>query len=470
MRVTSPWGRAAALAAALALVGTACGRSSGQKESSRSSSTSAASASSSPAKATSADFGDQKNVCQGGSPKGSPDQGVTSGEIHVATFSDPGFSGRQGLNQELFDTAEVFERWCNDHGGINGRKVVVDEKDAALFNVKPRMAEACAQDFVMAGGGAVFDQDGVDDRLRCLLPDIAGYLVTPKARGADLAVQPVPNGLKTEPVGDLRWLADKYPDSTKAVASLTGDIPATKIQSAQYKEGAQSLGWKFVYDDAYPAAGATTWTPYAQAIKSAGAKGLIYVGEPENLAKLMQAFSDIGYALEWVRADPNHYDQNFVKVGGTAIRHVYIRSVFWPLEKASRNSATKAYLDLFARYKPSGKSRTYLGLQAMSAWLLFAQAARDCGDNLTRRCVYEKASQVTDWTGGGLHARQDPKDVKASECYLIEEATPTGFVTPNVKPNESIYNCDPKNIYVMKGNYGQGATLASVGKSLADLR
>ena len=43
-----------------------------------------------------------------------PTIGVTPTQIHVATFSDAGFVGRPGLNQEFFDTADVFSKWCND--------------------------------------------------------------------------------------------------------------------------------------------------------------------------------------------------------------------------------------------------------------------------------------------------------------------------------------------------------------------
>jgi hypothetical protein len=49
------------------------------------------------------------------------------------------------------------------------------------------------------------------------------------------------------------------------------------------------------------------------------------------------------------------------------------------------------------------------------------------------------------------------------------QATPSGFVSVDVKPNNGVFNCDPKNRVVLHGNYGQGATLASVGKSMSDL-
>lgn len=458
-----------ALLLALALVAAACGRSD-DKSSGGGSSTSTTSGSST--QTTSDTFGTLNKVCQGGNATGSPAQGVTPTSVKIGVFSDPGFSGRPGLNQELFDTATVFSKWCNDNGGINGRKIEVDDHDAALTNVKAQMTSACADDFMLVGGGAVFDQDGVKTRLECLMPDIAGYLVSPEARGADLAVQPVPNAVTTIPSGDMKYLAKKYPDGAKNYGVLAGDIATTKVVGEQYAELANSLGWHQVYNDVYPAIGVSDWTQYAQAIKSSGVKGLIWVGEPEFLAKLEQALNNIGYAPDFIRTDANHYDRKLIDNGGAAIKdNVFVRSVFYPFEEAGKNPATKQYLDLFAKYLPNGKNRTYLGLQAMSAWLLFAQAAKACGNDLTRKCVYDNAKKVTSWTGGGLHAQTDPGAGTAPFCFTVEQATPKGFVrVKDLNPNQGIFHCDPKDVYKLKKDYGQGVTLQDVGKTMADFK
>jgi len=276
---------------------------------------------------------------------------------------------------------------------------VVDERDAALTNYKPRMAEACSEDFFMVGGGAVFDDTGVEDRLRCLLPDIPGFVVTPQARGVDLVVQPLPNSNTVVLTGTFNWL-----------------------------------------------------------------------GEPENLAKLSQGLRNAASPLEWVRADANHYDQTLIEVGGDAVDNVYIHSAFYPFEEAADNPATQEYLDAFAEYTPDGKDRAYLGLQAWSAWLLFAQSARDCGSDLTRKCVYDNAKSVHEWTGGGLHVATDPGTNTPSGCFTVMQATPDGFIRPDIDANDGIYRCDDAGLYELEGDYGEGATLADVGLSEADLR
>jgi ABC-type branched-subunit amino acid transport system substrate-binding protein len=451
---------------ALGLVAAACGRS----ESSSSDTTTTSAASTDTKTAT---FGTQTDVCQGGKPTGSPTQGVTPTEIKVATFADPGFAGRPGLNQEFFDTAEVFAAWCNDRGGINGRKVVVEQKDAALTNTKARMTEACADDFAMVGGGTVFDQDGVETRLQCMLPDIAGFLVSGKAKGSDLVVQPVPNSLETIQSGIYNYLDGKYPAATKKVGALTGDLSTTKDVSDQNVEAAKALGWDIVYNDQYPAAGVTDWTPYAQKIKDSGVKGLLWTGEPENLAAIVKALKNIDYDLDFIATQANHYDQKVIDIAGDALAagNVYVQSSFYPFEKANKSNATGQYLAAFDEYKPDGKKNTYLGLQAWSSWLLFAQAAKQCGNDLTRTCLYDNATKIHEWTGGGLHAKTDPGSGEATDCYAIEQATPSGFkLVTDTKPNDSIYNCNPKNVYTLKGDYGKGVTLQDVGQNIANLK
>ncbi len=458
-----------ALIVVLALGASACGRSDDATSSGSSSSTTELTG---VGRSNNSTFGDLTDVCQGGQPSGSPAQGVTPTEIDISTFSDPGFAGRPGLNQELFDAAEVFSKWCNDRGGINGRTVVVHERDAALTNVAPQMADACREDFMLVGGGAVFDQVGVKARLECLMPDIAGYVVSPDARGADLTVQPLPNPVDRVGNGLYKYLGKKFPAGTKAYGVITPDLPSTRAAGDQNKEVVDALGWKKVYDDVYPALGPTSWTPYAQALKSAGVEGLIWVGEPEFLAKLIEAMNNIDYKPEFISMNGNNYAQAFIDIAGSALEgNVYTSTPFVPFEEAEPGSATKQYLDAFAEFLPDGKSHAAYGAQAFSAWLLFARSARACGNDLTRKCVYDHAKKVTDWTGGGLHAPQNVRANSVGECITVLRATARGFVrVKDLNENDGIFHCAPADVHRLKSRSGAGATLHDVGKSMADFK
>jgi ABC-type branched-subunit amino acid transport system substrate-binding protein len=451
----------------LVVLASACGRSGDSDQGSESTTTA-------PETAAGGDFGDLKEVC--GPAEGEnttpPDQtGITDTEINAAVFADPGFVGRPGLNQELFDAAKVFSEWCNEAGGINGRKVVVHERDAKLTEYKQRVLESCREDFFMVGGGAVFDDAGQEDRLKCLLPAIPGFVVTPQARDADLTVQPVPNPIDALGVSAQRYVAKKFPDSVDHVGYLTGAIATTKTVNDQKLESAPALGFTTVYNAAYNPLGEATWTPFAQAIKSNGVRGLMYTGEPENAAKLLIALDEIGYELDWFVADANHVDSKLIDTGGSAVKNVYIGGAVVPYSIASENPASQQYLDLFEKYLPDGKSKAYLGYQGFSAWLLFAQAVKECGDNVTRSCVYENAAKVTEWTGGGLHAPTNPSETAAAECVLISEASGEGFAVPeDFEATDGLFNCSPENAYTLTGDYGEGVKLADVGLTIDDLK
>ena len=100
-----------------------------------------------PAGSGAGDFGDLTGVCgpnEGGGEvaDAGPDetQGITADEITVGTVSDPGFEGRPGLNQEIFDAGEAFVEWCNAAGGINGKQLELNLRDAAITEYQPVLA------------------------------------------------------------------------------------------------------------------------------------------------------------------------------------------------------------------------------------------------------------------------------------------------------------------------------------------
>lgn len=460
--------RLVALAATFSILVGACGRPADEVESTGESSTTTHTAKAETAK--SGAFGSVEDVCRPGDASGATAQGVTADSIRIATVADPGATARPGLDQEFFDTAKVFSEWCNERGGINGRSIVVDERDAALSNYKPVVLEACKDDFFMVGGGAVFDNTGTEDRLDCLLPNVAGYVVTPEAAGSDLQVQPLPNSNTVKPIGDYRWLAKRFAGSQKHVGILAAGIPATTNIAKQDAEMLGDSGFTIVYNDQYPVTGPTSWAPYVQSIKDKDVRGLIWLGEPENLAKFEQGLVDANVELDWIRTDPNHYDQKLLDVGGPAIKNTFINSAIVPFEEAATNPAVQQYLDAFDRYLPNGKARAYLGMQAWSAWVLFAKAAGACGNDLTRRCVYDNLTKVTDWNGGGLHAPTNPGGNQPTECFTVISAKNGKFELVDVDPNEGVFQCAKGNLFTLQGDYGSGVTLADVGKSLEDLK
>lgn len=444
--------------AAIAIIAGACGRSGS------SSSPNPTSATNTTAASTTGKFGDLSGVC-GPAPAGATltasDTGVTASSVQVSTVSDPGFVGRPGLNQEMFDTATAFTGWCNDQGGIAGRKIVLKLRDAKLTQFQQVAIQACEEhDFMMVGGGAVFDDQGQKQRLGCDLPTVAGYVVTPQAAGADLTYQPVPNPVSTVAIGDFNWLAKTFPDTTKKIAVMTGSVPTTVTQAARYTEAMKAMGWNIVKQIVYNPLGEPSWRPDAEAIRQSGAKALVWVGEPTFFGAMLKAFNDIGYKLDWARMDVNGYDPSLLTNAGTAANDiVYIRSAFHPFltdADAKGDPATQQYREIIKKYTGSKGKIASLGVQGLSGWLLFAQAATACGADLTRDCVWANIGKVTKWTGGGLHAPENVADTKPGNCFAIEAVRNSQFVLADINPNDGIFSCGPNSLYTTKKNYGTG--------------
>ena len=74
---------------------------------------------------------------------GDPVQGVTDDTITVGTVTDKG-GPVKGLDEEMYDTAVAFTEWCNEHGGILGRELVLSDVDAKLFEYEPAITDAVA--------------------------------------------------------------------------------------------------------------------------------------------------------------------------------------------------------------------------------------------------------------------------------------------------------------------------------------
>jgi Periplasmic binding protein len=415
-------------------------------------------------------FGTLARVCHRGSASGAPDQGVTAGEVRVGVFTDASFT-----KDDTFPvTAKVFTSWCNANGGIDGRKIVFDTLDTALFNVQPRMVQACGEDFALVGGGAALDAAGVNKRLSCLLPAFPGEVVSPQNAGSPLQVYAGYNfGPNFSYAGYYSWLMKQaYPGSAGHIGIISGDVTSTQQIAAEDAQGIDGLGGTVAYNNLYPPLGVADWTPYAEAIKDKGVKGLIFNGQWQLLAKLELALDNIGYKLDWIDANSDAYNPQFIQLAGStlATQNNYADlSGIYPVEKASSNPATQQLASLFSQYAP-GTAVSLPAVDSFAEWLLFAVSAESCGNDLTRKCVYDAAISQSAWNAGGLIAPTSLAPSAApTNCFNVEKATPQGWEPASFDANNGAYRCGGP-FFKLTTSYIPPTTLASVGKSLRDLK
>ena len=115
---------------------------------------------------------------------------------------------------------------------------------------------------------------------------------------------------------------------------------------------------------------------------------LLRRASPASSSSLLTEAASLDMKFDWVAADPNNYDPALLDGRAPRPTASTCATAFYPfLDPAlgegqpGDRSSTET---LMAQYKPDGKI-AYLGVQGLSAWLLFAKAAGECGADLTPR-------------------------------------------------------------------------------------
>ena len=139
-------------------------------------------------------FGTLASPCGPGSAKGATANGVTDTSITIGYGDDAGYAAAAGLDKEMSDAVKPMIAWCNDQGGINGRKVVGKYYDAKVLQVTQAMTQACNDKvFMLVGQGWVLDAGQETIRIGCKLSTIPGFAVgTAFAHGSGME-RPIPN-------------------------------------------------------------------------------------------------------------------------------------------------------------------------------------------------------------------------------------------------------------------------------------
>ena len=91
--------------------------------------------------------------------------------------------------------------------------------------------------------------------------------------------------------------------------------------------------------------------------------------------------------------------------------------------------------------------------------LAYQLNAYDVEGNLTRSCILESGSEVSDWNGGGLHAPANVGENSGPECFIMLQAEGGEFVRAEpAEPTggEDGYNCDPANVADLEGDFSSG--------------
>ena len=232
-------------------------------------------------------------ICEPGPGGASSVRGVGSKTIKIAVFNDASNTTDPGLEAEFPQQAQAFADWCNAAGGINGRHIVIENRDAALFNAAQQTEQACQSDFMAVGGGMVLDQPAVPIREKCGLGQITGYVVSNVSDVASVQVDP--SGINTDslPAGWFGALAKAYPQAVKKAGMGGGNTPSILQPETKEEFGAEAQGWHVV-DFLEPPVTVENWAPYVEDYQSKGVEAL-WPADTDDLTPFAQAMTTAGY-------------------------------------------------------------------------------------------------------------------------------------------------------------------------------
>jgi hypothetical protein len=390
-------------------------------------------------------------ICEQGSGGASAVRGVGDKTINIAVFNDAANTIDPGLGEEYIQQGTAFADWCNAAGGINGRKIVIDDRDAALFNSAQEATAACQSDFMAVGGGMALDQPSVPIRVACGLGQITGYVVS---NASDLAADQVdPSGINTGTVtaGWFGALARAYPKAVKAAGMGGSDTPSVIESEMKYEFAAEAQGWK-VAAFLEPPTSVENWAPYVEQYQQKGVMAL-WPADAANFTPFAQAMTTAGYKPTFVALGAQFASPQTQQAvaASPSLPPVYVETQWWPLAQASHNPSTEELVSIMHKYA-KGDTLDFNDEEGAESWTLWAKSASACSVNLTVTCVLNHAAATTNWDAGGIQApvaklTLSNENPQPSPCFAMLQVTTKAIVYDKklTDPTESIWNCNPKN-------------------------
>jgi hypothetical protein len=391
-------------------------------------------------------------ICEPGPGGASSVRGVGDKTINIAVFNDAANTITPGLEVEFPEQATAFADWCNAAGGINGRKIVIDNRDAALFNAAQQTTAACQSDFMAVGGGMALDQPAVPIREKCGLGQITGYVVSNASVLASDQVDPGGGNTDSIPAGYFEALTKAYPKAVKAAGMGAGDTPSVLQPETKAEFAAEAQGWKVV-DFLEPPVSVENWAPYVEDYQQKGVTAL-WPADDSNFTPFAQAMTTAGYHPAFVLLGTQFDNSQTQKdvADNPSLPPVYIETGWWPLGQASQNPSTQELVTIMHKYA-KGDPIDFDDEEGAESWLLWAKAASACGANLAVTCVLNHAAATNNWDAGGIQApiaslTLSNENPQPSPCFAMLKVEAKGIVYDKAltHPTRSIWNCNPKNV------------------------
>ncbi|WP_406410437.1 ABC transporter substrate-binding protein [Streptomyces sp. NBC_01614] len=372
----------------------------------------------------------------------------------MGIVADVNVSVRPGLFQSAVDGLRAWASYTNDHGGLAGRKVVVDFYDSQLTadGWRNGVVQSCEHDLAMVGTTAIAD-DNVRDMKRCGIPDLAALAPSTSHSASPLTFTMIPTVPNQELLGAAKWYlkAFKSQHCCKGVWLNPSASPASLAQANDFVKGQLQLG--FTEARVFPVTGQeSNFTPFALAIKKAGAT-YVRVGTDYNQTVALRReakVQGVNSVAVW-DCSLQCYNPDFIKTGGTDVEGQYVYIFYEPFEETDKYPGLQKFVNAMKKYQP----KTPINSFSQNAWisgLMFGQAVQkvvaDKGANgLTRANLLRALRGIHDFTADGTTGAVDIGNHQPNPCFMVMQVRSGKFV--RVYPDKGL-NCSPANVVTVK--------------------
>jgi ABC-type branched-subunit amino acid transport system substrate-binding protein len=368
-----------------------------------------------------------------------PSPGVTSTSVTVGQVDDLS-SPIPGLFKGAEDGTKAYFAYVNSLGGVDGRKIVLDAQDSAFQsgNVASETATQIRDDFALVGGFSLLDgaEKPLIDSSRT--PDV-GFSLDPSLFSDPYVYSPEPNPENDFPVGDFKWLKQKYPLAVQKVGILYENATAsTRSAEAAFESAMKSVGFKIVYDrGAGPFE--TSFLSDILAMKNAGIEMVFNLELPDNLA------ATFAQEMQQQNFKPIHiegaaYSDKFLSLAGSAADGIYIEQQY--ALYLGQDAKVVPAVTLFQKWMRAVDPSPDFEIESIYGWSaaeLFVQALRQAGNPPTRAGLVTALNKITSFDADGLVPAANPAQAIPSDCFLLAQVQHGEIVRVPPTPSSGFY-------------------------------
>jgi ABC-type branched-subunit amino acid transport system substrate-binding protein len=361
---------------------------------------------------------------------------VTVGNVSIISGPVPG----------LFEGAPVgvkaYFGMINAHGGVNGRKLLVDSKDDAFSGQQNQTEtqQAIASDFALVGSFSLFDGYGCAALASdTAVPDVSVTLDPgTNALPNDFSVQPLAQGSS---LGPIKYFKKHYPKDT-TVGAIVSDVATSKDQWAGQIAALKSQGYKLGYVDFIN----PLQTDFTTDIINMKSHGVNAVDLTDVDWQVAAEFVANAATQNWhpgliFSGGPVYADQFVSHAGGPAatngIQLGQVQALYLG-QDAKKVPAVKEFNTWVKKVDPSWVPDLFT-LYGWASAQMFVQALKAAGPNPTRGAVMAQLKKITSFGASGLLGTSDPAAKKPSACFLMAGIKNGQFVRE--QPTGSGFDC-----------------------------